>query len=107
MPSAERPIGTNIDGNLIGRATDAAALDLDARTHVAERTLPHLQRIILRSLRDHIERAVDDALGDAFLPSRMTTLTNFVSRRRMSDGASVYLGSGQDLALGYFTFTRA
>src|SRR5882724_11711105 len=36
----------------------------------------------------------------AFLPSRMTTLTNLVMRRRTSDGASVNLGSGRTLRLG-------
>src|SRR5436190_7920788 len=36
----------------------------------------------------------------AFLPSRMTTLTNFVSRRRTSGGASVYFGSGRTLRFG-------
>src|ERR1700733_1558743 len=36
----------------------------------------------------------------AFLPSRMTTLTNLVMRRRTSTGASVNLGSGRTLRLG-------
>src|SRR5215468_6068226 len=36
----------------------------------------------------------------AFLPSRMTTLTNLVIRRRTSGGASVNLGSGRTLRLG-------
>src|SRR3954452_10222213 len=36
----------------------------------------------------------------AFLPSRMTTLTNLVMRRRTSDGASVNFGSGRTLRLG-------
>src|SRR5689334_13000245 len=36
----------------------------------------------------------------AFLPSRMTTFTNLVMRRRTSDGASVNLGSGRTLRLG-------
>src|SRR5262245_42486826 len=35
-----------------------------------------------------------------FLPSTMTTLMNFVRRRRMSPGASVYFGSGRTLRLG-------
>src|SRR5215218_2343953 len=36
----------------------------------------------------------------AFLPSRMMRLTNWVSLRRMSTGASVYFGSGRTLRLG-------
>src|SRR5262245_32570229 len=63
----ERPGGANIDGTLIRRPTNAAALHFDARAHVAERALPHLQWIIFRPLRDHIERAVDDAFRDALL----------------------------------------
>src|SRR4051812_8039508 len=35
-----------------------------------------------------------------FLPSRMTTLTNFVRRRRISAGASVNFGSIRTLRLG-------
>src|SRR5690606_16977437 len=58
----ERAVRAHVDRNLVRRATDAAALDLDARTDVAERALPDLQRIVLRTLRDEIERAVNDAL---------------------------------------------
>src|SRR4051794_26632471 len=36
----------------------------------------------------------------AFLPSRITTLTNFVILRRTSTGASVNFGSGRTLRLG-------
>src|SRR5690348_14068399 len=52
----ERAVRANVDGNLVGRATDAAALHLDARANVRERALPHLQRVVLRALGDEVHR---------------------------------------------------
>src|SRR3546814_4335424 len=44
-----RALGAHLDRHLIGRTTDAAAADLDARLDVVERFVEHAQRILLRS----------------------------------------------------------
>ena len=48
----QRAIRADVDGHLVGRATDAAGLHLDLGLHVAERAFPDLDRIVLRLLGD-------------------------------------------------------
>src|SRR5665647_5296 len=101
----ERAVRANVDGNLVGRTTDAAALDLDARANVRERALPDLQRIILRTLGDHVERLVDDALGNRLLAVAHDDVDE-LGQPATNVGRSVgVLRVREDLALGDFTFT--
>ena len=60
----------DLDGDLVGRATDAAALDLELRLHVVERLAEDLERLFLEALLDDVERAVEDALGGRLLAAR-------------------------------------
>ena len=53
----------DLNRDLVRRATDAAGLDLDHRRRVAERLLEHFERGPAGSLRDPVQRAIDDALG--------------------------------------------
>ena len=62
---AARPFDLHRD--LVRRAADAAGLDLDHRRRVAKRLLEHLERGPAGALRDPVQRAVDDALGQALL----------------------------------------
>ena len=105
MPSAMRAVGANVDGNLVGRATDAAGLDLDLRLHVAERAVPHLHRIVLRLLGDDVEGAVDDALGDRLLARRHDGVDELGDAAARVDRLIRELRIGKRLALGDFTFT--
>ena len=64
---APAALGADVDGDLVGRATDAAALHLELRLHVVERLPEDLERIFLEALGDDVERAVEDALGGRLL----------------------------------------
>jgi hypothetical protein len=66
----ERAVRANVDRHLVRRATDAAALDLDLGPDVAQRAVPHLQRIVLGALGDQVEGLVDDLLGGRLLAVR-------------------------------------
>jgi len=59
--------GANLDGDLVGRAADAAGADLKGRTDVLEGTLEHGDGLLLSALANGLECAVDDALGDGLL----------------------------------------
>src|SRR5262249_42889033 len=60
-------VGAHFHGNLVGGAADAAGAHLEARLHIVERVVGHLDRGLARALLDAIERAVDDRLGDRLL----------------------------------------
>src|SRR5258708_23159669 len=61
----ERPtaVGTDLDGDLVGGATDAAGLDLDERRRVLHRGLEDLDRGLPRRLLRALDGVVDDALS--------------------------------------------
>src|SRR5690606_14368808 len=62
-----RAVRLDLDGHLVGRATDAARLDLDGRTDVVERLLERHDGVV-RGLRlDRRKRAVDNALREVLL----------------------------------------
>ena len=62
--------------------------------HIRERLVEDLQRILAALLRDRLERAVQDALGDRFLAGGHQHVDEF------GDVAAAVLRIGQDLALG-------
>src|SRR6185436_17539045 len=58
---------TDLDRDLIGRAADAAGLDLDRRLDVLDGLLEDLHRVVARALPDRLEGIVEDALGHRLL----------------------------------------
>jgi hypothetical protein len=96
----------NVDGDLVGGTTDAAALDLDARLHVGESTLPHLEWVVLAALGDEIEGTVDDSLSGRLLAIAHDDVHELGQATAKLDGSIGVLGIGKRFALGYFTFTR-
>src|SRR5215218_3893188 len=62
-----RATGLDLDRHLVGGATDAAALHLDARLHVVQSTLQRDDRIGAGLAPGALERGVDDALRDLLL----------------------------------------
>lgn len=66
-------VGTNLDRHLIGGAADATRADFDRRGDVVEGGVEGLDcSLVLLLLGQDVEGAVDDVLGDGFLPSYMT-----------------------------------
>src|SRR6476620_10814622 len=62
-----RAVGLDLDRHLVGRATDATALDLHGRLDVVERTLERGDGVGAGLLAATLEGAVDDRLGDRLL----------------------------------------
>ena len=60
-------VGPHFDGHLVGRAADAARLDLERRLDVLDRLLEGLHRIVLRLLGNLVQGAVQDPFGDGLL----------------------------------------
>src|SRR5215210_2185057 len=58
----------HLDGDLVVRAADAAAADLEDGRHGLDRLLEHLDGRTPRALADVAERSVDDRLRDRLLP---------------------------------------
>src|SRR5690349_12229528 len=71
-PDAERepPVATDLDRDLVGRATDTAGLDLDDRRRVAERRLEDLETRAVRLGLGPGERLAEDPVGQVPLPVR-------------------------------------
>src|SRR3984957_845849 len=59
--------GAHLHGNLVGRAADAAAADLERRLDVVERALKRHYRVVAVLLAGALERSVDNALGQRAL----------------------------------------
>src|SRR5689334_22212534 len=62
-----RAVRLDLDRHLVGRATDATALDLHGRLDVVERTLERGDGVGAGLLASTLEGAVDDRLGDRLL----------------------------------------
>src|SRR3954463_7233931 len=62
-----RAVRLDLDRHLVGRATDATALDLHGRLDVVERTLERGDGVGAGLLAGALEGAVDDRLGDRLL----------------------------------------
>src|SRR5215203_1445900 len=58
----------HLDGDLVVRAADAAALHLEDRRHRLHRLLEHLDRRPAGALADDGEGVIDDLLGNRLLP---------------------------------------
>jgi hypothetical protein len=68
MARAMAPLGADLDGDLVVRATDATALDLDVGGFtVVDGLAEDLDGVLLGLLRDDLEGTKDDLLGDRFL----------------------------------------
>jgi hypothetical protein len=69
-PAQRERVGTaglDLDRHLVGRATDAAAADLEGRLHVVERALERDDRVVAGLDAATLEGVVHGALGDALL----------------------------------------
>src|SRR4029077_8670453 len=87
----------HLDRNLVVRAADAAALDLEDRGDRLHGLLEHLDRRPARLRADLLERVVDDRLGDRLLAVEHDLVDNLRDERRRID--SVAFGhAGLDLA---------
>src|SRR5690606_19783298 len=62
-----RAMRLDLDGHLVGRAADAAGLDLEGRPDVVERLLERRDGVVRRLRLDGRERAVHDALREVLL----------------------------------------
>ena len=89
----------NLDRHLVRGAADAAALDLDLGLARVERLAERVERVRLVALLDHVERAVQDALGDRALALEHQHV------RELRDQPIAVLRIRQHLALGNFTAT--
>src|SRR6478672_4678003 len=65
-----RALCAHLDRDLVRRATDAAALDLQGRLHVVHRPLEGDDRVRAALLAAPLERAVHDALGQGPLAAQ-------------------------------------
>jgi hypothetical protein len=95
-----RAVRLDLDRNLVGRATDAAALDLEGGAHVVERLLEHDDRVRAGLGADTGERVVHDALGEALLAVHEDLVDELAH-----DGGAVHR-IGDDGALRSWSFTR-
>src|SRR5258708_9311253 len=93
-------IGTDLDGNLIGRAADAPRANLDSGADIRQRLVKDPQRILSAAPGDAIEGAVDDGLG-----SRLLALVH-QAIDELGDDVIAELGVRQDFALNGGTTTR-
>ena len=90
----------DLDGHLVGRATDAAALDLEGGAHVVERLLEGDHGILTGLGGDAFEGAVDDALGEALLAVEEDLVDELADDRGAVDRVC------DDGALRRWSFTR-
>src|SRR6266567_519665 len=88
---------TDLDRHLKVRTAHASALDLDRRLGVRERLSEDLEWILAALLRDRLEGAIDDALGDGLLAAAHEHVDE------LRDITARILRVGQDLALGDFS----
>src|SRR5690606_34634179 len=94
------PDRPDLDRDLVVRATDPAALDLDHGAAVLQRLVEHLDRILARTGLDLLEGAIEHALGDGLLAVEHQDVDELRDVHTAIDRIR------QDLALGNFTTTR-
>src|SRR5258705_10515852 len=66
-PRPSSDLRIHFDRPLVVRPADTARLHLEARLHVVERLLEHLERVVTGPLLDDVEALVEDAFGRALL----------------------------------------
>src|SRR5581483_2539120 len=76
----------HLDGNLVVRAADPAALDLENGSHGLDRLLEHLDRRTACPLAYPVERLVDDALGGRLLAVDHQPVDDLRDEARAVDG---------------------
>src|SRR5450759_4975804 len=83
----QRGRATTLDLNrdLVGRATDATALDLKSRLDVVERTLERDDRVGARLGAGTFKGAIDDGLGDGLLAVHQDLVDQLGDQRRAVD----------------------
>ena len=86
--------------HLVVGAADAAALHLHHRLHVVDRGAEHLEGVLAGLLRDGVERAVQDPLGDRLLAARHQHV------HELGDFLALVLRIRKDLAFGNFSAAR-
>jgi hypothetical protein len=69
----------DLDGHLVGRAADAAALDLEGGADVVERLLERCDGILAVLRLDALQGVVDDRSASDFLPSTRILFTSWVT----------------------------
>src|SRR6478752_3744204 len=77
--------GADLDRDLVGRATDAAAADLEGRLDVVERALEGDDRVGAGLLAAALEGDVDDRLGDRLLAVEQDLVDQLRDQRRAVD----------------------
>ena len=87
----------DLDRDLIGRAANAAGLNLQARQNVLHAGGEHFHRVLARLVSEHVERVIADGLRDAALAVEHDLIDQLGN-----DGVAVYR-IRQHFALGYKT----
>src|SRR5688500_5915714 len=77
--------GADLDRDLVGRATDTAAADLEGRLHVVQRALERDDRVGVALGAGALEGAVDDRLGDRALAVDQHLVHQLRDQRRLVD----------------------
>ncbi|MBG9885021.1 hypothetical protein ABE10_00155 [Bacillus toyonensis] len=95
-----RAVRLHLDRDLVGRAADATAADLEGRAHVVERFLEGGDGVLAALGLDAGEGAVDDRLGERLLAVDEDLVDERGDDRRTVDRVV------DDRALGGWTFTR-
>ena len=95
-----RTVRLDFDRHLVGRATDAATLDLEGRAHVVERLLEGGDGVLAVLGLDALEGGVHDRLGDGLLAIDEDLVHELADDRCTVDRVV------DDGALGDGTFTR-
>src|SRR5271168_2420777 len=106
-------VGADFDGHLVGRAADAAGLDLDHGLDVVERLLQHSNRLTAGPaalVTDAVDGTVDDLLGGGFLAALHDHIDEFSQhivpelgvRKDGAMGGCCSAGHGKPLFLGPF-----
>jgi hypothetical protein len=60
-------LGTNLDGNLVGRTANSTRFDFDSRANIFNSLLENLDRLIPGTLLDNIKSAVNNMFSSALL----------------------------------------
>ena len=101
-----RATGLYLDRDLVGRATDAAGLDLEGRADVVEGALEGGDRVGARLVANAFEGAINDVLGDRLLAVEEDLVDQLGHQDAVVDGVDDQrpLGCGALARHYFFTF---